>query len=71
MALPENAAFAEQLAANNIIFIGPPTGAITAMGDKSRSCWRLRLALTQSRYTDVVKDVDRRAIAAELLPGDA
>ena len=67
--LSENAAFAEQLAANNIIFIGPPTGAITAMGDKITS--KLLAAEagvnTIPGYTDVVKDVDHAvAIAAEV-----
>ncbi|WP_210397723.1 acetyl/propionyl/methylcrotonyl-CoA carboxylase subunit alpha [Motiliproteus sediminis] len=33
--LSENAAFAEALAANGITFIGPPVGAIEAMGSKS------------------------------------
>lgn len=35
--LSERAAFAEQLAAENIIFIGPPARAIAAMGDKIES----------------------------------
>lgn len=35
--LSENPKFAEALAAENIAFIGPPTGAIEAMGDKITS----------------------------------
>ena len=35
--LSERASFAEALAAENIAFIGPPVGAITAMGDKIES----------------------------------
>ncbi len=35
--LSENAAFAEALAAEGVAFIGPPVGAITAMGDKITS----------------------------------
>jgi len=35
--LSENATFAEALAAENIVFIGPPVGAIQAMGDKIES----------------------------------
>ena len=33
--LSENAGFAEACQANNIVFIGPPVGAIEAMGSKS------------------------------------
>ena len=67
--LSENAAFAEQLAANDIIFIGPPTGAITAMGDKITSKLLAGEAgvNTIPGYTDVVKDVDHAVeIAAEV-----
>jgi 3-methylcrotonyl-CoA carboxylase alpha subunit len=32
--LSENAAFAELLAQNGIVFIGPPASAITSMGSK-------------------------------------
>lgn len=35
--LSENANFCRQLAKENIVFIGPPEGAITAMGDKMTS----------------------------------
>ncbi len=35
--LSENAAFAEALAENGVAFIGPPVGAIAAMGDKIES----------------------------------
>ncbi len=35
--LSENAEFCERLARENIVFIGPPTEAITAMGDKMTS----------------------------------
>ncbi len=35
--LSENAAFAKACADNNIIFIGPPTSAIEAMGSKSKA----------------------------------
>lgn len=35
--LSENQEFAKALAAENIVFIGPPTGAIAAMGDKITS----------------------------------
>ena len=35
--LSENADFAAQCAINNIIFIGPPEGAIIAMGSKSEA----------------------------------
>lgn len=67
--LSENAAFAEQLAANDIIFIGPPTGAITAMGDKITSKLLAGEAgvNTIPGYTDVVKDVEHAVeIAAEV-----
>ncbi len=35
--LSENADFAKKLSAENIIFIGPPTAAIDAMGDKAKA----------------------------------
>ena len=35
--LSENSKFAEALAAENVIFVGPPVGAIEAMGDKITS----------------------------------
>lgn len=35
--LSENADFAKKLSAENIIFIGPPTDAIDAMGDKAKA----------------------------------
>ncbi len=35
--LSENAGFAEQCAAAGIVFIGPPSSAIAAMGDKARA----------------------------------
>ena len=56
--LSENAAFAEQLAAADIAFIGPPVGAITAMGDKIASKLLAAQAgvSTIPGYTDVVKD---------------
>lgn len=56
--LSENAAFAERLAAEGIVFVGPPTGAITAMGDKIAS--KLLAAEagvnTIPGYNDVVRD---------------
>tara|TARA_Y100001934_G_scaffold131073_2_gene158968 strand:- start:1913 stop:3862 length:1950 start_codon:yes stop_codon:yes gene_type:complete len=56
--LSENAAFAERLAAEGIVFVGPPTGAITAMGDKIAS--KLLAAAagvnTIPGYNDVVRD---------------
>lgn len=56
--LSENAAFAEQLTAADIAFIGPPVGAITAMGDKIASKLLAAQAgvSTIPGYTDVVKD---------------
>ncbi|MEM9263217.1 MAG: biotin carboxylase N-terminal domain-containing protein [Pseudomonadota bacterium] len=39
--LSENAAFAEALAKENITFIGPSSGAISAMGDKAESKRRM------------------------------
>jgi propionyl-CoA carboxylase alpha chain len=56
--LSENAQFSERLAAEGIVFVGPPTGAITAMGDKIAS---KRLAAeagvnTIPGYNDVVRD---------------
>lgn len=39
--LSERAAFSEACAANSLIFIGPPAGAIAAMGDKAESKRRM------------------------------
>lgn len=66
--LSENAAFAEQLSAAGITFIGPPVGAINAMGDKIAS--KLLAAEagvnTIPGYTDVVRD---SAQAVEIAAG--
>lgn len=66
--LSENAAFAERLAAEDIVFVGPPTGAITAMGDKIAS--KLLAAEagvnTIPGYNDVVRD---SAHAVEIAEG--
>ena len=66
--LSENAAFAERLAAEGIVFVGPPTGAITAMGDKIAS--KLLAAEagvnTIPGYNDVVRD---SAHAVEIAEG--
>lgn len=66
--LSENAAFAERLAAEGIVFVGPPTGAITAMGDKIAS--KLLAAAagvnTIPGYNDVVRD---SAHAVEIAEG--
>ncbi len=67
--LSENAAFAEALRTAGITFIGPPVGAIAAMGDKIES---KRLALeagvsTVPGHPDPVNDVaDATRIAAEI-----
>ncbi|XP_077866713.1 propionyl-CoA carboxylase alpha chain, mitochondrial-like [Saccoglossus kowalevskii] len=58
--LSENTEFARQLAEHNVAFIGPPTGAIKAMGDKIES---KRIANDAKVHTipgfdGVVKDVD-------------
>ena len=56
--LAENAAFVEALEAAGIVFIGPPTGAISAMGDKIES---KRLAVqakvnTVPGHMDLIED---------------
>ncbi|MDH3704319.1 MAG: acetyl-CoA carboxylase biotin carboxylase subunit, partial [Alphaproteobacteria bacterium] len=67
--LSENPAFAEALAAAGIVFIGPPIGAIAAMGDKIES---KRLAQkagvsTVPGHPDIVPDAKAAAvIAAEI-----
>ncbi|MEM7407533.1 MAG: acetyl/propionyl/methylcrotonyl-CoA carboxylase subunit alpha [Pseudomonadota bacterium] len=66
--LSENAAFADALAEAGIVFVGPPVGAITAMGDKIAS---KKLAdeagvNTIPGYTDVVRDA---AHAVEIADG--
>ncbi len=62
--LSENAGFVEALEAAGIVFIGPPTGAIAAMGDKIES---KRLAAeagvaTVPGHMDLIED-DERAVA--------
>jgi propionyl-CoA carboxylase alpha chain len=58
--LSENAQFAERLDAEGIAFIGPPVGAITAMGDKITS--KLLAAKsgvnTIPGHTEVIRDAD-------------
>jgi propionyl-CoA carboxylase alpha chain len=67
--LSENAAFAEQLAAAGIVFIGPNVHAMQTMGDKITS---KRLAQqagvnTIPGYTDVIRDADHAlGIAREI-----
>jgi propionyl-CoA carboxylase alpha chain len=67
--LSENAAFAEQLAAAGIVFIGPNVHAMQSMGDKITS---KRLAQqagvnTIPGYTDVIRDADHAlGIAREI-----
>ncbi len=72
--LAENAAFAEALAAEGIVFIGPPAAAIRAMGDKLEAK-RLAAAAGVSivpGHPEAIGDRDLAArIAAEhRLPGD-
>jgi propionyl-CoA carboxylase alpha chain len=64
--LSENPAFAEALAAAGIVFIGPPIGAIAAMGDKIES---KRLAQkagvsTVPGHPDIVPDAEAAAVIA-------
>ncbi|MCI4662441.1 MAG: acetyl/propionyl/methylcrotonyl-CoA carboxylase subunit alpha [Neomegalonema sp.] len=67
--LSERAAFAEALAAANVAFIGPPVGAIEAMGDKITS---KKLAAeagvsTVPGYMGLIEDADEAAkIAGEI-----
>ena len=67
--LAENPDFAEALEAEGIVFIGPPAGAMRAMGDKIES---KRLAAeagvdTVPGYMDVIADEDEAArIAAQV-----
>ncbi|MGI9335061.1 MAG: acetyl-CoA carboxylase biotin carboxylase subunit [Gammaproteobacteria bacterium] len=58
--LSENAAFARSLAAADIRFIGPPPGAIEAMGDKitSKKLAREAGVNTVPGHADAVADVD-------------
>ncbi len=67
--LSENAAFAEALAAENVTFIGPPVGAIQAMGDKIESKRLARAAgvSTVPGTLEAISDPDQaRKIAAEI-----
>ena len=67
--LSENAEFCRQLARENIIFIGPPADAITAMGDKMTS---KRIAAGAGvncipGYDGILRDGDHAAaVAAEI-----
>ena len=59
--LSENARFAEALAKKGIAFIGPPVGAITAMGDKIESKKLAEKAKVNvvPGHTEAVKDADQ------------
>ncbi|HEY5700645.1 MAG TPA: biotin carboxylase N-terminal domain-containing protein, partial [Gammaproteobacteria bacterium] len=58
--LSENADFAATLAKSGIAFIGPPTGAITAMGDKitSKKIADAAGVSTIPGHTDIVSDAE-------------
>jgi propionyl-CoA carboxylase alpha chain len=65
--LSENAAFAEALEAAGIVFIGPPAGAIRAMGDKIESKKAADAAgvSTVPGSPGVIEDEDRAVAIAE------
>lgn len=65
--LSENARFAERLAAEGIAFVGPPVGAITAMGDKiaSKKLADKAGVNTIPGYTDVVADAEQAVAIAK------
>ena len=65
--LSENARFAERLAAEGIAFVGPPVGAITAMGDKiaSKKLADKAGVNTIPGYTDVVADAEQAVTIAK------
>ncbi|WP_319826247.1 acetyl/propionyl/methylcrotonyl-CoA carboxylase subunit alpha [Thalassovita sp.] len=58
--LSENSKFAEALAAENVIFVGPPVGAIEAMGDKitSKKIAQEAGVSTVPGYMGLIEDAD-------------
>ncbi len=67
--LSENADFCRQLATENIVFIGPPAEAITAMGDKMTSKQIAEQAgvNTIPGHDGIIKDVDHAVqVAADI-----
>jgi propionyl-CoA carboxylase alpha chain len=67
--LSENAGFAEALATAGIVFIGPPTAAIAAMGDKIEAKKLARAAgvSTVPGHLDIIPDAEAAiAIAREI-----
>ena len=67
--LSENPAFAEALAAEGVVFIGPPRGAIEAMGDKitSKKLAKEAGVSTVPGHMGLIEDADEAArISAEI-----
>jgi acetyl-CoA/propionyl-CoA carboxylase biotin carboxyl carrier protein len=67
--LAENAEFAQALADRGIVFIGPPVGAITAMGDKIRAKQTVQKAgvpVVPGRTEPGMTDADLVAAAEEV-----
>ncbi len=67
--LSENPAFAEALAAEGVVFIGPPKGAIEAMGDKitSKKLAKEAGVSTVPGHMGLIEDADEAArISAEI-----
>jgi acetyl-CoA carboxylase, biotin carboxylase subunit len=67
--LAENAAFADACAAAGLIFIGPPAGAIRAMGDKMaarRTARRAAVPIVPGTQEPVADDAEAARVAAEV-----
>ncbi len=65
--LSENAQFAQLLAAEEITFIGPPIGAISAMGDKIASKQLAQKAKVNvvPGFVDIIRDADHAVLVAK------